>query len=116
VLPFTVVTAQIPVSPSDEQVVAALRIVGATKRLTVAQRVQPYFVTLGYDLEDVADWISDCEQDELHRHEPDDKGRSDHVAVLKIYAEEELLPFYVKIALQLPEMTSGKLLSFKPWT
>lgn len=115
-LPFTVVTAQIPALPSDEQVIAALRNVGSTKRLTVAERVQPYFVALGYDLEDVADWISDCELDELYHHEPDDKGRNDHVAVLKIYAEDELLPFYVKIALQLPEMSSGRLLSFKPWT
>jgi hypothetical protein len=97
-------------------VVAALRIVGASKRLTVAPRVQPYFVTLGYDVEDVLDWISDCELDELDDHEPDDGGRNDYIAFLKIFAEDEPLPLYVKIALHLPEMTSGKLLSFKPWT
>lgn len=109
-------TAPTPTSPSDEEVVAALRVVGAGKRLTADPRVQPYFVALRYDLEDVVDWIADCELDELHHHEPDDKGRNDYIAFLKIYAEDEPLPFYVKIALHLPEMTSGKLLSFKPWT
>jgi hypothetical protein len=110
------VTAQIPASPSDDQVVAALRIVGADRSLTVAERVQPYFVTLHYDLEDVHDWIADCDLSDLAKHEPDDQGRSDYIAVLKIYVEGEPLPFYVKIALHLPDMTSGKLISFHFWT
>jgi hypothetical protein len=104
-------TAETP--PSDGDVLAALRLVATTRALRVHPRVRPYFVALGYDVQSVCELLAECEPSELIANEPDDGGRNDRIAIVEIAVEGEPLPFYVKIALHLPEMSTGLLLSFK---
>ena len=107
-------TAPTPSAPTDAEIIEALR-AAAAKGLNVHPRVQPDLIRLHYDIEDVSEYVSDCDISELEKHEPDDKGRSDYIAVLKIEVEDEPFPFYVKVALDWPDMKRGKLLSFKYW-
>lgn len=113
-LPCKPVAGQSPPSFTDDEVVRALRAVG-TKGLRAHPRVQSYLVTLGYDIVDVSELVAECEVGELIDHGLDDKypERQDYIAVLEIHATGEPLPFYVKIALPLPDLATGMLLSFK---
>ena len=105
-----------PKPPSDEVVVAALRSVATTKgRLLVHPRCQDDMVRERFDLPDACDLVAACSVDEIHKNEPDyDPDRLDQIVVLRIELEDGY-DLYVKIALQLPELTSGYFLSFKPW-
>ena len=74
--------------------------------------------SLGYDAEGVCELLTDCNIGELAKHEPDYEypRRQAYIAVMRIELDGEPLPLYVKVALRLPEMTTGTLLSFHLWT
>ena len=38
----------------------------------------------------------------------------DYIVVFEIDLEDEPIPFYVKVALHLPDLTDGELMSFHP--
>lgn len=105
---------QPPPSFTDDEVVKALRAVGA-KGLEVHPRAQASLDALGYDVNDVSGWVAECDVSELVKHELDYEypKRPDYIAVLSIHIEGEPLPFYVKIALRLPEMIKGRLISLR---
>lgn len=116
-LPPNPMPPQPPPSPSADEVVTALRAAAATG-LSVHERAQGNLIALGYDIQDVCELLVECELAELVKHEPDHDHprRNDYIAVLRIEVEGEPLPFYVKVALHLPEMSKGMLLSFKLWS
>ena len=109
---------QPPPSFSDDEVVKALRAAGA-KGLMVHPRAQSVLNALQqYDISDVSEWVAECVASELHKHELDYDypARQDYIAVLNIHLPGEPLAFYVKIALQLPHLAPGKLISLRLWT
>ena len=114
VYPF-VVTARTPSSPSDAEVITALR-AAAARGLVVHPRVQPDIRQLDYDVADICELIAQCGTHEIVKHEPDyDPDRNDYIVVLKIEIDESPYALYVKVALHLPHMARGKLLAFKEW-
>lgn len=108
--------------PTKAQVVAALKLAAAPGCLSVgSRRCQQDLLRLGVDVETVAEWIrEDCETEALYAHEPDQQpGRNapepdDHMAMLRIDDGEDY--FYAKVALRLPELSPGRLISFHEWT
>jgi hypothetical protein len=81
--------------------------------LTVHPRCQDDIDDLDYDIDDILALLGACDLSELQKHGPDDKGRPDWIAVLRIQPAGEPVPFYVKVALAMPELSRGRLLSFK---
>lgn len=103
-----------PPTPSDTELLVALRHAAGTRRIGVERgEAKNYLDALGYDIQAVCELLADCEDDDLIGNEPDDRGRNDRIAKLVIHVEGERLPFYIKVALHLPDMASGLLLSFK---
>lgn len=102
--------------PSAAELVALIRRLAEGKALTIHPRCQDDADDLDYDLEDIAALLACLDPSELHKHEMDNKGRSDYVAVLRIQPSGEPRPFYVKIAIRIPALKRGRILSFKTWT
>jgi hypothetical protein len=105
-----------PPTPSDDEVLEVLRAV-AGRGLTQSRPANDDLIKYQYDIEGVEELLRECTLSEIHKHEPDHDypNRNDYVVVLKIALDEEPQPFYVKVALHLPDMTNGRLLSFHYW-
>lgn len=99
---------------SDEQVLQIIRRVVCKPDFYAHSRCQGHLRALGYDLQTVAELIAECSADELDKHALDDQypSRKCYIVVLDIHVTGESRPFYVKVALLLPELESGYLLSF----
>lgn len=105
-----------PPNPSDDEVIAALRIAAAAG-LGQSRPAENDLQKYDYDLQGVCELIAECTVDEIHKHELDDgyPERNYYIVVLNVELDDEPQPFYVKVALDLPEMKTGRLLSFKYW-
>lgn len=100
--------------PTDAQVIAALKRAAAPGCLVVARRCQGYLLVAGEDQETVSELIADCRVEELVKHCTDNNpARQDYIAVLRMHNGTE--DCYVKVALRLPDLHPGRLISFKPW-
>ena len=89
----------------------------AAEGLSVSRRCQSYLDKYLYEIDDVCDLLAECTEDEIHKHEYDDQypERQDYIVVVRLELDDEPFPFYVKVALHLPDMASGRLVSFKFW-
>jgi hypothetical protein len=96
---------------TDQMVIAAVRAVGVSRALWVHPRCQDTMERLDITQEGVCDAFSTVSIDLLEYHEPGDQGRPTHVAVFNMYVPPERLLLYVKVALQLPDLARGTLLS-----
>lgn len=107
-----------PSEPSftDAQVLAALR-EAAKRGLDQTRQGGGDVFDWGYDMQGVNELIADCEDSELHESCLSDNypEHNDWIAILKVPLEGEAKPFYVKVALRLPRLKSGELMSFHPW-
>jgi hypothetical protein len=106
--------------PTKTQVLTALREAAACSRLRMT-RPETIFDAweLGHDVQSASKLIKRCASTQMWWDGPDNKGRPDWIAKLKLSHEEGFL-LYVKVALRLedlvlPEVTWGKILSFKEW-
>jgi hypothetical protein len=70
---------------------------------------------LDYDLEDIAALVACLDQSEVQEHALDDKGRPDLIVIMRIHPSGEPVPFYIKLALRIPALSPGRILSFKTW-
>lgn len=101
--------------PTDAEVLNALRRVGRSGSVSVGNiRAQRDMGALNYSIEDVCDLLAECRDWELKKNEPhrDPDRPMDRIAVLEIQPEGEPVPFYVKVALELPGLENGDLISF----
>jgi hypothetical protein len=101
---------------TDDEVIHSLR-QAARRGLTHTRQGEADLLKYGCDIQDVCELVADCTVGELNKHElsqnyPD---YNDYIAVLKIDLEGEKDPFYVKVALSLPDLKCGELMSFHPW-
>jgi hypothetical protein len=105
-----------PPSFTDEYVLSCLR-AAAGRGLTHTRQGQADLLAYDWDMEDINELIKACSEDELNRHELSDSYPkfNDYIVVLKVDLEGERRPFYVKVALALPDLSSGELLSFHEW-
>ncbi len=71
---------------------------------------------LGIDPIDVCGWLADCQETEIHKHEPDYQYpvRPHYMVVLHLEVEE-YEEYYVKVRLNLPNLDKGRVISFWPW-
>ena len=107
-----------PPDLTKDQVVQIVRRVVCRSDFYAKGRCQEYFRALDYDLETVIELLAECTTAELVKHELDDEypTRPYYIAEFDIDVEGDSGPLYVKVALRLPELESGYLLSFKPRT
>ena len=100
----------------DAQVLGALR-AAARHGLTQTRQGEGDVLRWGWDMEAVNDLLVECEDSELHEHGLSDHypEYNDYIVILKVELEDEPHPFYVKVALALPNLTPGELMSFHPW-
>src|SRR4051812_1006014 len=105
-----------PAPIATDKVLDALRN-AAAEGLSVSRRCQTDLNKYEYDIDDVCDLLADCTEAEIHKHEYDElyPEREDYMVIVRLELEAEPFPFYVKVALHLPEMVSGRLVSFKFW-
>lgn len=105
-----------PPTPSDEEAIA-LVCSAAERGFNLSSQGQRDLVSADYDLDDAEALIAACSIRDLHRHELDDKYplRQFYMVILKMDIPGQSFPFYVKVGLALPSMTSGRLISFHPW-
>jgi hypothetical protein len=103
-----------PPRPTNEEVVEIVRRVVCRSDFYARGRCQKYFRMLNYPLEAVIDLLAECTTDELVKHELDYDypDRPYYIAEFDVHDDAEPLPFYIKVALLLPDMESGYLLSF----
>lgn len=89
----------------------------ASRGLAVTRKAQGELDRYGIDIGVVCDLLASTRLDELRAHGPSDRFPefAEYVCVLRIELEDEPVPFYVKVALPLPAMTSGTLLAFHTW-
>lgn len=68
-------------------------------------------------MQGVNELVAECPNEELWDHEVSDNypDYNDYIAILKVELEDERVPFYVKVALALPDLSCGELMSFHPW-
>lgn len=106
---------------TDEYAVAALK-AAARRGLTETRQGHGDLFKWGWDLKSVEDQImyspDDVLLDELDGHQVSENYPAffEYVVVLKWDLEEHRQPFYVKVALGLPDLkTGGELMSFHPW-
>ena len=101
---------------TDSDVLARLRD-AAARGLTHTRQAGNDLFKYGWDIQSVNELLKECSEDELHCHELSDHypEHNDYVVILKIDLEGERHPFYVKVALHLPNLESGELLSFHEW-
>jgi hypothetical protein len=101
---------------TDAQVLAALRD-AARRALTQTRQAESDLYDWGYDMEGVNELLAECPSEELFEHELSDNYPTfnDYVVKLKVNLEDERVPFYVKVALSLPNLYHGELMSFHPW-
>lgn len=92
---------------------AVQRAAGAS-RLELVPRCDEQARALGYDAEEVMDVIANfVELDDVVLCEHDDQPmRPFHVMAFQVEVEERSPPFYIKVALWLPELERGRVLSF----
>lgn len=72
------------------------------------------FAREGYTIADAIELILECERSDMVGSEPDDKGRPQWMAILRLPSNRGY-DLYVKVALNLPDMRTGYFLSFHPW-
>lgn len=115
---FNAIMAGEPDLPTftDAQVLAALR-EAARRGLTQTRQAAADVYKWEYDIQGVNELISDCFDSELHEHDLSDNypDFNDYIVILKVDLESERQPFYVKVALSLPALEHGELMSFHPW-
>jgi hypothetical protein len=101
---------------TDAQVLAALR-EAAGRGLTQTRQGEGDVFDWGYDMDGVNELIANCFDSELHEHCLSDNypDFNDYIVILKVDLEGERQPFYVKVALSLPALEYGELMSFHPW-
>lgn len=101
---------------TDVQVLAALRD-AARRGLTQTRQGEADVFDWGYDMDGVNELIAGCEDAELHEHCLSDNYPefNDYIVILKVDLENERQLFYVKVALSLPALEHGELMSFHPW-
>ena len=104
--------------PSDKEVFVALKTAASSRNLTVSDRqsCQDDMCRLEYDLDSACELVAGCRLTQLRRSAPDDNPARDDqwIAILKAEPEEgEYL--YVKVALRLPKLETGRFISFKKW-
>lgn len=101
---------------TDAQVLAALR-EAARRGLTQTRQGEADVFDWGYDMDGVNELIADCLDSELHEHCLSDNypDFNDYIVILKVDLEGEQQRFYVKVALSLPALEHGELMSFHPW-
>jgi hypothetical protein len=100
---------------SNAQVLAALKSAAAIG-LTQTRNGETDLMKFGYDILGVAELLCDCTESEIDKHEISDRypEYQDYIVVLDIDLEGEQVPFYVKVALSLPDLEAGELMSFHP--
>ncbi len=99
---------------SDEYVIERLQ-QAALKGLTATRKAQKEIFGR-FDLKDINDLCANCLLEELDKHEPSENpGFFEYIVVLKMELEDEPRPFYVKVALKLPDLNGGELISFHEW-
>ena len=107
-----------PPTFTDAQILDALRR-AAGRGLTHTRQGEADVFEWGYDIQGVNELVAGCTAKELSDggHELSDKypDFNDYIAWLKVDLEGERKPFYVKVALSLPDLGSGELMSFHPW-
>lgn len=83
-------------------------------RLTLALRCEEPMRALGYDAASVMEILAEMvEQRDVVTCEPcDDPKRHCHVMAFEVAFEDEPVPIYIKVALQLPNLLDGTVLSF----
>ncbi len=101
---------------TDAEVLDRLR-AAAQRGLEVDRKGDNDLTKYGYDIDGVSELLVQCSDEELWKHELSEHypEKNDYAVVLKIELEEELHPFYVKVALHLPTLESGELVSFHWW-
>ena len=101
---------------SDAEVIARLRR-AAQRGLSHSRNGDTDLLKYGFNIEGANELIAECSEKELNKHELSDRypEYNDYIVVLKIDLEGERHPFYVKVALRLPDLESGELLSFHEW-
>ena len=108
-LPFGVQTP--PPSFSTEETLAAVRKAAATLRF--APRVDRIMHKV--EVDDVCGWLADCRASEMFWHGLDDKYPVRQCYIAKLHIEVDDDDFYVKVSLNLPGLTGGRVISFWPW-
>jgi hypothetical protein len=98
---------------TNQQVIALVREAACRPGFSIHPRCQDSVQDLGYDLARVRGLLAGCDESELVKHEPDDKGRPCHIVEFDILDYDQPEPFYVKVSLRLPDLRDGYLLSFK---
>lgn len=101
---------------TDAQVLDALR-AAARRGLTQTRQADGDLFVWKYDMEGVNELLAECPDEELQDHELSDSypAFNDYIVILKVNLEDERVPFYVKVALTLPNLEPGELMSFHPW-
>jgi hypothetical protein len=102
-----------------KQVVQPVQRVASRSDFHAKRRCEAGFQRFGYDIDSVAAWLCECEERELNKHGLDDEfpDRPYYIASFKMRVHgDDNSPYYVKVAMLLPELESGYLLSFHEWT
>jgi hypothetical protein len=101
---------------SDAVVLERLR-AAALRGLTQSRQGADDLLDAGYDIKAVNELVSKCPDHSLNKHELSYRypEYNDYMVVLKLDIEGESRPFYVKVALHLPALQSGELVSFHEW-
>lgn len=99
-----------------EEVIARTR-AAAGRGLDVTKKAENELIGYGYDLEEVEDILIVCTDPQLHEHHVSENYPefNDYIAIFKIRLEGERHPFYIKIAIYLPDMENAELISFHEW-
>jgi hypothetical protein len=105
--------------PSEKPVIRrpemfrAVQQAASAGRLTLTPKCDEDVRALEYDAEFAIDVVANVvELGDVILCEPDDSNRPYHVMAFGVELEGEPVPLYVKVALRLPELDRGRLLSF----
>lgn len=101
-------------STSNISMMDRLRETAAARGICVHGRAQYELDDAGFDADGVCELLRECQNSELHKNEPDkDPNRPFRILELRIPLDDG--DYYVKVALKLPRLSTGILLSFRPW-
>lgn len=92
----------------------AVKVAARGNQLTLSRSCDSDVRRLGYDAEFAIGVVAEVvEIGDVVLCEPDDKPeRPYHMMAFEVELEEEPVPFYVKVGLCLPDLSSGRLVSF----
>lgn len=108
--------SDIPPIFTVDELLAALK-AAAKIGLTQTRNGESDLTKFDYDIGGVQALLCECVRSEIHQHSLSDRYPEfqDYVVILKLELEGERVPFYVKVALCLPKLMPGELMSFHPW-